>query len=208
MRAFAGWNFKQLRLLPITYYLLLISQKFFCFPQKRLNFVRANFVLMMETQNVKDTVRQIFTEYLTANGHRKTPERYAILETIYSIDGHFDIDMLYSRMMDQENFRVSRATLYNTIILLINARLIIKHQFGTSSQYEKSYNRETHHHQICTQCGKVTEFQNEELQHAIENTKLSRFQLSHYSLYIYGLCSKCDRANKRKKVNNNNKKER
>ena len=63
----------------------------------------------METQNVKDTVRQIFTEYLTANGHRKTPERYAILDTIYSIDGHFDIDMLYSRMMDQENFRVSRA---------------------------------------------------------------------------------------------------
>ena len=58
----------------------------------------------METQNVKDTVRQIFTEYLTANGHRKTPERYAILDTIYSIDGHFDIDMLYSRMMDQENF--------------------------------------------------------------------------------------------------------
>ena len=134
----------------------------------------------METQNVKDTVRQIFTEYLTANGHRKTPERYAILDTIYSIDGHFDIDMLYSRMMDQENFRVSRATLYNTIILLINARLVIKHQFGTSSQYEKSYNRETHHHQICTQCGRVTEFQNEELQHAIENTKLSRFQLSHY----------------------------
>ena len=122
----------------------------------------------METQNVKDTVRQIFTEYLTANGHRKTPERYAILDTIYSIDGHFDIDMLYSRMMDQENFRVSRATLYNTIILLINARLVIKHQFGTSSQYEKSYNRETHHHQICTQCGRVTEFQNEELQHAID----------------------------------------
>ena len=68
----------------------------------------------METQNVKDTVRQIFTEYLNANGHRKTPERYAILDTIYSIDGHFDIDMLYSQMMNQENFRVSRATLYNT----------------------------------------------------------------------------------------------
>ena len=135
----------------------------------------------METQNVKDTVRQIFTEYLNANGHRKTPERYAILDTIYSIDGHFDIDMLYSQMMNQENFRVSRATLYNTIILLINARLVIKHQFGTSSQYEKSYNRETHHHQICTQCGKVTEFQNEALQNAIENTKLSKLLL----IYIW-----------------------
>ena len=91
----------------------------------------------MESQNVKDTVRQIFTEYLNMNGHRKTPERYAILDTIYSIDGHFDVDTLYSLMADQENFRVSRATLYNTIILLINARLVIKHQFGNSSQYEK-----------------------------------------------------------------------
>ena len=96
----------------------------------------------MESQNVKDTVRQIFTEYLNMNGHRKTPERYAILDTIYSIDGHFDVDTLYSLMADQENFRVSRATLYNTIILLINARLVIKHQFGNSSQYEKCYNRD------------------------------------------------------------------
>ena len=59
----------------------------------------------METQNVKDTVRQIFTEYLNANGHRKTPERYAILDTIYSIDGHFDIDMLYSQMMNPNTGR-------------------------------------------------------------------------------------------------------
>ena len=124
----------------------------------------------MEDKNVKDTVRQIFTEYLNANGHRKTPERYAILDTIYSIDGHFDIDTLYSLMADQENFRVSRATLYNTIILLINARLVIKHQFGNSSQYEKCYNRDTHHHQIC--------------------------------LYLYGLCSKCERANRKKKNSN------
>ena len=152
----------------------------------------------MDSQNVKDTVKQIFTEYLNAHGHRKTPERYAILDTIYSIDGHFDIDTLYSLMADHENFRVSRATLYNTIVLLINARLVIKHQFGNSSQYEKCYNRGTHHHLICTQCGKVTEFQNEGLKQAIEQTKLTRFCQSHYSLYIYGICAKCERMNRKK----------
>lgn len=158
----------------------------------------------METENLKATVKQIFTEYLTANGHRKTPERFAILDTIYSISGHFGIDFLYSLMANEEKFRVSRATLYNTIILLIDAKLVIKHQFGNSSQYEKSYNMETHHHLICTECGKVMEFQNEALQNAIATAKTSKFQMTHYSLYGYGICSKCAWAKKRKKKANNN----
>ena len=152
-------------------------------------------------ENVKETVKQILTEYLQANGHRKTPERYAILETIYSIKGHFDIDMLYNYMSKEGQFRVSRATLYNTIVLLVDAHLVIKHQFGNSSQYERAYKNETHHHMICTECGKVTEFQNEVLKEAIDNTKLKRFTASHYSLYIYGICSSCMRAKRNKNKN-------
>ena len=151
-------------------------------------------------ENVKDTVKQMLTDYLQKNGHRKTPERYAILETIYSVEGHFDIDMLYNYMENEGHFRVSRATLYNTIILLMDANLVIRHQFGSSSQYERAYKNETHHHMICTHCGKVTEFQDEALKLAIGNTKLKKFTASHYSLYIYGICSKC--VNERKKMNN------
>ena len=150
-------------------------------------------------ENVKDTVRQILTEYLQANGQRKTPERYAILDTIYTIKGHFGIDELYHYMESNGKFRVSRATLYNTIILLVDANLVIKHQFGTSSQYERAYKNETHHHMICTECGKVTEFQDESLKQAIANTKLKKFTATHDSLYIYGVCSKCTWAKRRKK---------
>lgn len=146
---------------------------------------------------IKDTVKQVLTEYLQKNGHRKTPERYAILETIYSIQGHFDIENLYQYMADKEKFRVSRATLYNTIILLIDAGLVIKHQFGNTSQYERSYNNETHHHLICTSCGKVSEFEDDNLKQAVAQSKIKGFQPSHYSLYIYGLCNKC--LSKRKK---------
>ena len=150
-------------------------------------------------ENVKETVKQILTDYLQKNGHRKTPERYAILDTIYSIQGHFDIDTLYHFMEDEGNFRVSRATLYNTIILLMDANLVIRHQFGSSSQYERAYKNGTHHHMICTDCGIVTEFEDEKLKQAIVETKFKRFTTTHYSLYIYGMCSKCASAKRKKK---------
>ena len=150
-------------------------------------------------ENVQETVKQILTDYLQKNGHRKTPERYAILDTIYSIQGHFDIDTLYHFMEDEGNFRVSRATLYNTIILLMDANLVIRHQFGSSSQYERAYKNGTHHHMICTDCGIVTEFEDEKLKQAIVETKLKRFTTTHYSLYIYGMCSKCASVKRKKK---------
>ena len=154
-------------------------------------------------ENIKETVKQMLTEYLQKNGHRKTPERYAILDMIYSIQGHFDIDTLYHYMEDEGHFRVSRATLYNTIILLMDAHLVVRHQFGASSQYERAYNNGVHHHMICMSCGSVTEFEDEKLKLAIGETKLKKFTASHYSLYIYGECSKCTWA-KRKKKNVNN----
>jgi len=153
-------------------------------------------------ENIKETVKQMLTEYLQKNGHRKTPERYAILDMIYTIKGHFDVDTLYHSMEDEGQFRVSRATLYNTIILLLDANLVIRHQFGNSSQYERAYKNETHHHMICTECGKVTELEDENLKKAIVETKLKKFTASHYSLYIYGVCSKCTWAKRRKKTNN------
>ena len=80
--------------------------------------------------------RELFTEYLTRKGHRKTPERYAILDLICSINGHFDVDLLY-KSLESANFHVSRATLYNTIELLVDSRLLVRHQFGTQGvQYE------------------------------------------------------------------------
>jgi Fur family ferric uptake transcriptional regulator len=148
---------------------------------------------------IKVVVKQMLTEYLEANGHRKTPERFAILNMIYSIKGHFGIDELYHFMENEGEFRVSRATLYNTIILLVDANLVIKHQFGNSSQYERAYKNETHHHMICSTCGKVTEFKDEALKQVIAATNLNKFTPSHYSLSIYGQCNKCTSA-KRKKI--------
>jgi len=140
-----------------------------------------------------NSIKEVFTEYLKAHHHRKTPERYAILERIFTYEGHFNADILFNLM--KVEYRVSLATVYNTLELLQECKLIIKHQIGGQfAQYEKAFGNNTHHHLICTICGKVKEFTDKQLRVAIQNRRFSSFQSSHYSLYVYGICSKCKAA--------------
>jgi len=135
-------------------------------------------------------IKDIFTEYLREHKHRKTPERFAILEHINSIEGHFNADLLYNAML--KDYRVSLATVYNTLELLLECKLIIKHQLGGQyAQYEKAFGSSTHNHLICTGCGKVKEFTDKQLRISIQSRKFAHFYSTHYTLYLYGLCHKC-----------------
>lgn len=152
----------------------------------------------MENSKTAGTARQIFTEYLKENRCRRTPERFAILDAIYSINGSFEIPDLLNMLEEKEKFRVSRATVYNTITLLINANLVVHHQFGDKSKYERCYGSGKSH-MICTQCGKVTEVNNIDLKETL-TANIKKFHLTHYSLYLYGVCNKCHQSIKRRKA--------
>lgn len=150
---------------------------------------------MVQITNTFDEVREIFTAYLENKGLRKTPERFAILEEIYSREGHFDVESLYISMKDK-NYRVSRATVYNSLDLLVECDLVTKHQFGKNlAQYEKSYGFKQHDHLICTECHKVLEFCDPRIQN-IQNTvgEVLNFRVMHHSLILYAQCtnSKCE----------------
>ena len=143
--------------------------------------------MIFKKKKKNDEVIDVFTKFLSLHNQRKTPERFTILNEVYSIEGHFDIDSLYEKM-NKKNYRVSRATLYNTIELLLESGLVRKHQFGGNiAQFEKSHGSKQHDHVICTDTGEVIEFCDPRIQ-SIKQTieEVFDIEINKHSLYFYG----------------------
>jgi len=136
-----------------------------------------------------EEVRTIFSAFLKERNQRQTPERLAILEETYATDDHFDADELYLRIK-QRGLRVSRATVYNTLDLLIDCNLVVRHQFGSKqAKYERAYSYWQHDHLICMDCNEVMEFCDPRIQSIQEMvSEIYKFDIKHHSLHMYGHC--------------------
>ena len=150
-----------------------------------------------EFANSNNPVVRKFSDYLDAHGMRKTTERYAILNRILNITGHFTIEEL-QQMLDEDGFRVSRSTVYNTVELLMEAEMLRRHVFeGMQAQYERI--TLPHTHLVCTTCGKVKEVRDPNFAAFMNARRFNAFNADHYSIYVYGTCSTCARKSKRTK---------
>jgi len=144
-------------------------------------------------------VKEIFRTYLKERNQRQTPERFMVLEEIYRAEGHFDADDIFFNMKNAGT-RVSRATVYNTLDLLIECGLVQRQQFGKNQYYyERSYAYQQHDHMICKECGVVIEFCDPrilEIQRLME--EIHDFNVEGHSLHLFGRCKDVEACMRRK----------
>ncbi len=140
-----------------------------------------------------------FVEFLKSKKLRKTPERFALLEYIATVPGHFTLDMMQQHA-DESGFHVSRATIYNTVNLLVEARMLRRHDIeGLPTQYELA-STPPHSHLICTTCHKLKEVRDKYFIAFMNTRKYNAFNTQYYSHYVFGTCSTCARKRKRNAV--------
>lgn len=136
-----------------------------------------------------EKAEEIFRKFLKDGHNRITPERFEVLEYALEYEGHFGADDLFILMKSSKS-RVSRATVYNTLELLVQCELLSKRNFGDNiSRYESNFKRQQHDHLICVECGEIVEFTDTRLLNIPENIcKDLGFELDSYSFNIFARC--------------------
>jgi len=160
------------------------------------------------SSNLADSLQISFSNYLKNKRLRNTAERNAISLTVCRTKEPFSFDMIWQQLEDN-NFHVSRASVYNTMELMLDANIVVRHNFsGTLAQYELKHIAKQYNHVICTHCGTVRRVKNEKLNNLFSDYKIPKFTLEHYSLHFYGICSKCKYRKSQNEAKIKNKRER
>lgn len=149
----------------------------------------------MNDDKFKSGIEVSFTRFLVERRLRRTPERYAILRKVLSMTNHFVIDELHQEL-EADGYHVSRATVYNTVSVLMDAGIVRRHSFNNQrAQYEKIVESSmvNHQHLLCLRCGKVKELKDPAIMKTLAESRYPSFSTEYFAVYIYGTCAQCQR---------------
>ena len=160
---------------------------------------------MSENTELYTLAAQRLTEFMKGKITRKTPERFEILRVVCQISGIFSIDELQEEMEKKAKFQVSRVTLFNTLKLLEEAKLVIKHTLSRAAHYECCVTPHPMVCLVCEQCGSVRKLESSKIENWLNEQKCKHFVISQPVLYLHGLCRSCLVKNSFKKRKANSK---
>jgi len=134
-----------------------------------------------------------FKALLKNENLKYTKQREAILEGLYNSDRHLTPEELYNLIQESHpDLKTGIATVYRTLQLLEDHDMVTSLSFGTQGKKYELGAKKHHDHMVCTECGAITEFVDEEIekrQHLIAEEL--GFKMTGHSMQIYGICKKC-----------------
>ncbi len=140
-----------------------------------------------------ETLLEEFKKILKKNSLKFTIQREVILKTLYDSNEHLTPEALHRQI--QKNYpdlKIGIATVYRTLSLLEDSDIVTSLSFGTQGKKYELGAKEHHDHMICTECGEITEFVDEEIEKRQEKIAKSHgFLMQDHSMQIYGLCKNC-----------------
>ncbi len=153
-----------------------------------------NFAL--ESVDVKVTPTERFAQFLDGRGKRLTRQRQLIVEMVFSHHDHFDAEELIGHLHELiAARRVSRPTIYRTLGELVEAGMLRSMTLGGRSVYEHEYGYPRHDHLHCQKCGRLLEFQSDQIDQLCEEVARKHdFQMTGHRVFIMGTCSDCQRS--------------
>lgn len=139
-----------------------------------------------------DELKTRLDEYMNRQGLRSTAQRRLVTELFFKSDEHLSIEELLQKVRRKDP-RVGYATVYRTLKLLKESGLANERHFGDGvSRYEVAHEDAHHDHLICTECGKIVEFEDEEIERLQEDLAAKHgFELTRHKHELYGLCTDC-----------------
>lgn len=147
----------------------------------------------MNTQPLYDKLNH----YLEKKHLKSTKQRDVIVKAFFGMEGrHIKIDELLETVR-KENPNIGYATVYRTLLLLVEAGVAQQRHFNDGMSRFEINSAHHHDHLICTECGKIVEFENDMIETLqVQTAKKYKFSLTGHKMELYGVCKDCQRKTK------------
>jgi Fur family ferric uptake transcriptional regulator len=141
------------------------------------------------------TIHKAFERFLRKRSLKLTPQRERIFQRAFATHEHFSAETLYEWLREEEGPSVSRATVYRTLVLLVEGGFLESLDTGRGELlYEHVLGHRHHDHIVCVDCGRIDEFFEPEIERLQEAIAVKKgFVLQHHSMRLFGTCAACAR---------------
>lgn len=144
---------------------------------------------MVNSENVIDELKKIVKQ----KGLKYTEQREIVLNILLHAEGHLSAEDVYNLIkIKQSDSNIGIATVYRALGFLEEVNLITSITFGSEGKKYESNTKEHHDHLICTNCGKIVEFMDDEIEKRQDRiAKKNKFKITSHSMQLYGVCESC-----------------